>query len=142
MDEEVGELRFERLGGFRVCEVAAELVASLSDRMRNAVDELTNAALAFALITVNTGFSEILGHRDVGRELAPAFRHLRALELEHHRAVGVRNLAVAEHILDRLERLLARRRQSSLDRETARLLRDLGPTRSFNLQIARHSPSF
>jgi len=95
VNEQVRELGFESLGRFRVREVAAELLAGFPNRMGDSVDELTNAPLAFALVTIDPGLAEVLGNRDVGRELAPPFGNLGPLELEHHGAVGVGNLTVA-----------------------------------------------
>ena len=142
VDEEMGELGFEGVGGRFIRKVSAELLPGFADRVGDSVDQLANAPLAPVLLALDARLAEILGHGDVGGELAPSFGNLRPFELEHDRAVGIRDLAVSKHVLDRLERILARLGQTPLHGEAAVLLRDLRPAGAFHFQIARHSPSF
>ena len=116
MDEEVGELGLERVRGVFVGEVPAELLARLAERVGYAIDQLANAAFTLVLVAVDAGLAEVLGHRNVGRELTPALGDLSPLELEHHRAVRIGNLAVAKDVFGVFERVRAGLRQLAVHR--------------------------
>ena len=122
MGHQEGELGLERVGVGLGREVAAELVARLTDRVRDAVHDLADAFLALLGVTVEPGLTEVLRDDDVRRELAPGRRDLGPFHLEDDRAVGVRDDRGAA-LVDELGRLARRRgeaRRSALERVDVR----------------------
>ncbi len=99
------ELCLEGVRCLLIGEVAAERIAGLAEGVRHAVDQLADAPLAEILVAVDAGLAEVLGDRDVRRELTPAFGDLRPFQLEDDRAVRVGDLAVSEDVLHRVERV-------------------------------------
>src|SRR5580658_2105767 len=87
--------------------------------MRQAVDELAYARLAHVLVAVKPGLSEVLGDRDIGRELAPARGHLGTIHAENDATVGVGDRARATLINDGVERVYVGGRVSALDAHAA-----------------------
>ena len=66
-------------------DLVAALAIEVADRVLGVGGEHDPAYLA--LIAVDTRLAEVFGDRDVGRELTPPLRNLRALQLEHDRTV-------------------------------------------------------
>ena len=105
VDEEKRELRFERLRVGLGGEVAAEVFARLTNGVGDAVDDLTNAALAVfdrfvTGLAANAGLPEVLRDDDVGCQLAPRRGHLGAVHLEDDGAIRVRDRARAALVDD------------------------------------------
>src|SRR6185295_14019813 len=123
--EDVAELGLEALGVLDGGEVAAETLTGFADRVRDAIDELLDAALAAVRVAVDAGLAEVLGGGDVAGELGPIGGDFQAAQLENDRTVRVRDDAVALRVRNDVERVHARTRINSRKFQTFRFSRAL-----------------
>ncbi len=148
MNEHVVHLVLEGLGILSGCEVAVFLAPATPGGGQSG-DRLTGRALgpghlaavgvqdrvALFVVQGNARLAEVLGDDDVGGDLRPSGGDLGSLHLEHDRAVGIGDAAVALLPLDGGERILARGGEPPLD------LQSLGHRRHSSFFSAGEAPS-
>ena len=116
-----GQLVVKSLGCFRVREIAVG-DSPVGDRSRDAMHQLPHGRFPAALVRIRAVRDvavEIFRDRDLGRERAPALRHLDVLLLEDHLAAVVGDFRRAPLPIDLVERRHIRVAEHAL--ETAAL---------------------
>ncbi len=124
IEAEPGQFVVENLGGFCVGEIAVGQ-AAIGDRAGDAMDQLPDGSLAPAVMRIGSVRDvavKVFRDRDLGRERAPAFRHLDILLFENHLAAVVGDLrrpAFPLHFIEGRNRRVA---EDTLKTQTATFL--------------------
>ena len=137
IEAEPGQIVVENLRRFGVGEIAVGH-AAIGDRAGDAMDQLPDGSLAPAVMRVGSVRDvavKIFRDRDLGRERAPAFRHLDIFLFENHLAAVVGDLrrpAFPLHFIEGRDRRVA---EDTLKTQTATFLAGSFPLAGKRLAI-------